>query len=141
MGCIGVGPVRRPHRATTVACVGVMRIWRIRFFAWREKRTPARGPAPPTFAPGAGYIRRTMREIVLYGRPGCHLCDEARAALERIRAELPFALVERDIEADDALFKAYLERIPVIALDGEELFEYFVDEAELRRRLAYTERA
>jgi len=80
-----------------------------------------------------------MREIVLYGRPGCHLCDEARAALERIRVELPFALVERDIEQDDGLFKAYLERIPVIALDGEELFEYFVDEAELRRRLAYTE--
>jgi len=79
-----------------------------------------------------------VREVVLYGRPGCHLCDEARAVLERIRAELPFALVERDIERDDALFKAYLERIPVIALDGKELFDFFVDEAELRRRLAYT---
>ncbi|HEX5147027.1 MAG TPA: glutaredoxin family protein [Conexibacter sp.] len=81
-----------------------------------------------------------MREVTLYGRPGCHLCDEARAALERIRAELPFALSERDIEADDALLKAYLERIPVIALDGEELFDFFVDEDELRRRLAYTGR-
>jgi len=79
-----------------------------------------------------------MREVVLYGRPGCHLCDEARELLERIRAELSFALVERDIESDDALFKAYLERIPVIVLDGEELFDFFVDEAELRRRLAYT---
>lgn len=79
-----------------------------------------------------------MREIVLYGRPGCHLCDDARGVLERLRAELPFALVERDIEQDDALFKAYLERIPVVTLDGEELFEHFVDEAELRRRLAYT---
>lgn len=82
-----------------------------------------------------------MREIVLYGRPGCHLCDDARVVLERVGADVPFTLVERDIEADDALFKAYLERIPVIALDGEELFEFFVDEAELRRRLAYTERA
>ena len=88
-------------------------------------------------APGDGYIRRSMREVVLYGRPGCHLCDEARVVLERVRAELPFALVERDIERDDALFKAYLERIPVIALDGEELFDFFVDEAELRRRLAW----
>ena len=79
-----------------------------------------------------------MREVVLYGRPGCHLCDEAREVLERIRVELPFALVERDIESDETLFKAYLERIPVIALDGEELFDFFVDEAELRRRLAYT---
>ncbi|HEX4806081.1 MAG TPA: glutaredoxin family protein [Conexibacter sp.] len=81
-----------------------------------------------------------MRQIVLYGRPGCHLCDEAREALERIREELPFALVERDIEADETLLKAYLERIPVIALDGEELFDFFVDEAELRRRLTYTGR-
>lgn len=81
-----------------------------------------------------------MREIVLYGRRGCHLCDEARTTLERIRVELPFALVERDIERDDTLLKAYLERIPVIALDGEELFDFFVDEAELRRRLAYTGR-
>ncbi|MFL5817953.1 MAG: glutaredoxin family protein [Conexibacter sp.] len=79
-----------------------------------------------------------MREVVLYGRPGCHLCDDARVVLERMRAELPFALVERDIERDDALFKAYLERIPVIVLDGEELFDFFVDERELRHRLAYT---
>jgi glutaredoxin len=77
-------------------------------------------------------------EVVLYGRPGCHLCDDARELLERVRAELPFTLVERDIERDDALLRAYLERIPVIALDGEELFDLFVDEAELRRRLAYT---
>jgi len=81
-----------------------------------------------------------LPQVVLYGRRGCHLCDDARAVLERVRAELPFALVERDIERDDALLKAYLERIPVIALDGEELFDFFVDEAELRRRLAYTER-
>jgi glutaredoxin len=81
-----------------------------------------------------------VAEVVLYGRPGCHLCDDARAVLERLRAELPFALVERDIEQDDALLRAYLERIPVVALDGEELFDFFVDEAELRRRLAYTER-
>lgn len=76
------------------------------------------------------------RTVVLYGRPGCHLCDDARAALVALRAELPFTLEERDIEADDALHRRYLERIPVIALDGEELFDYFVDEDELRRRLA-----
>ncbi|MDW5595479.1 glutaredoxin family protein [Conexibacter stalactiti] len=74
--------------------------------------------------------------VVFYSRPGCHLCDDARTILERIRAELPFALDERDIEQDDALHRKYLERIPVVALDGEELFEFFVDEDELRRRLA-----
>jgi glutaredoxin len=74
--------------------------------------------------------------VTLYGRPGCHLCDEARDALERVRADTPFELVEIDIEGDDELFKRYLERIPVICLDGEELFDYHVDEAALRRRLA-----
>jgi glutaredoxin len=76
-----------------------------------------------------------LRTVTLYGRPGCHLCDDARAVLERVRASVPFRLDEVDIEADDALLKRYLERIPVVALDGEELFELFVDEQALRRRL------
>ena len=74
--------------------------------------------------------------VTLYGRPGCHLCDEARAVLQRVRADAPFALREIDIERDDELFKRYLERIPVVALDGEELYELFVDERDLRARLA-----
>ncbi len=69
--------------------------------------------------------------LVLYGRPGCHLCDDARAVLERIGE--PFA--EIDITSDDALHAAYLERIPVIALDGRELFDFFVDEPALRELL------
>jgi glutaredoxin len=69
--------------------------------------------------------------LVLYGRPGCHLCDDARAVLERVGH--PFD--EVDIEADDDLLRRYLERIPVVALDGEELFDHFVDEAALRVRL------
>jgi glutaredoxin len=69
--------------------------------------------------------------LVLYGRPGCHLCDEARAVLERIGH--PFE--EVDIESDDELLARYLERIPVVALDGIELGDFFVDEVELRARL------
>ena len=56
-----------------------------------------------------------MRTVTLYGRPGCHLCD-------------------------DALHRRYLERIPVIALDGEELFDFFVDEPALAERLRDAER-
>jgi glutaredoxin len=73
--------------------------------------------------------------VTLYGRPGCHLCDDARAALERVRAERPFRLVEIDIESDDALLARYLERIPVVLLDGEQLFELFVDEQALARTI------
>jgi glutaredoxin len=76
-----------------------------------------------------------MRTVTLYGRPGCHLCDDARTALHRIRQTAPFDLREIDIESDDELFKRYLERIPVIALDGVELFDHFLDERALRRKL------
>jgi glutaredoxin len=72
-----------------------------------------------------------MARITLYGRPGCHLCDDARAVLERVGE--PFD--EVDIESDDALFKRYLERIPVVAIDGQELYDFFVDEQDLRRRV------
>jgi hypothetical protein len=77
-----------------------------------------------------------MRTIVLYGRDGCCLCDDAREVLLRARAQHPFVLRERDIDADDALQRAYLERIPVVEIDGVEAFEFFVDERELERRLS-----
>jgi glutaredoxin len=77
--------------------------------------------------------------ITLYGRPGCHLCDEARAALDRLHERVPFELHTVNIETDDELHARYLERIPVIALDGEELFDYFVDEEALFRRILYRE--
>jgi glutaredoxin len=76
-----------------------------------------------------------MKTVTLYGRPGCHLCDDARAVLRQIQEARPFVLHEVDIETDDGLFKRYLERIPVVALDGEELFDHFVDEEALRQRL------
>ena len=78
-----------------------------------------------------------MTTVTLYGRPGCHLCDDARDALERVRLRTPFAIEEVDITADDRLHMRYLERIPVIAVDGEELFDHFVDEEALQRRILY----
>jgi glutaredoxin len=77
-----------------------------------------------------------MRTVVLYGRPGCHLCAEAREVLERVRRRHAFALQELDIERDDALLAALLERIPVVTIDGVEAFQYFVDEGEFELRLS-----
>jgi glutaredoxin len=73
--------------------------------------------------------------LTLYSRPGCHLCDEARAALERVRARATFSLHEVNIETDEELHRRYLERIPVVTLGDEELFQFFVDEAALENRL------
>jgi glutaredoxin len=73
--------------------------------------------------------------VTLYGKPGCHLCDDARAVVERVRFEHPFELREVDVSLDPGLHSAYGERIPVLELDGEELFEFHVDEGVLVERL------
>lgn len=74
--------------------------------------------------------------VELFHAPGCHLCESARGVLERVRAEAPFDLVETDIAGDPELERRYRERIPVVAVDGEEAFTYFVHPDGLRRRLA-----
>jgi glutaredoxin len=74
--------------------------------------------------------------LVLYARPDCHLCDEARAGLEQLLSEsLAFELEEVDIDSDDDLLRRYLERIPVIEVDGEVVSELFLDVDALREKL------
>ena len=66
--------------------------------------------------------------VTLYGRDGCHLCDEARRSIVALDAGLGgIELREVDIEADDRLLAAYLERIPVVELDGREVSELEFD--------------
>jgi glutaredoxin len=77
-----------------------------------------------------------VRHVILYSRPGCHLCDEARAVLLAERERTPFAFEEIDVETDDALELEYGIRIPVVLIDGEETFEISVDRAQLARALA-----
>jgi glutaredoxin len=72
---------------------------------------------------------------VLYGKPGCCLCDEARETVAAVRASHPFELEEVDVSTDPGLERSHGERIPVLVLDGEELFEFHVDADELARRL------
>ena len=76
-----------------------------------------------------------MTLVTLYTKPDCHLCEAALAVLEEARAEHRFELAVRDITLDEALHRAYFERIPVVSVDGEELFEYFVDAEILSERL------
>ncbi len=73
--------------------------------------------------------------LTLYGRDGCHLCDQARRTIQALAAEADFELRELDIDGDERLQREYFDRIPVLELDGRELFEHFVFEDELRRAL------
>jgi glutaredoxin len=77
--------------------------------------------------------------LTLYSKPDCHLCVDARNALLGLQSQLGFEIAEVDITSDEALHKAYFERIPVVALEGEELCDYFVDERLLRERLSSTD--
>ena len=76
-----------------------------------------------------------MTRVTLYGKPGCHLCDDARKVIEQVRATREFELKEVDITLDAGIYRRYGERIPVVEVDGVERFEFFVDPAELTRSL------
>ena len=76
-----------------------------------------------------------MTRVTLYGKPGCHLCDEARAEVAAVRAARAFDLDEIDVSVDPRLWNFYGERIPVVAIDGKEVLELHVDRAELERLL------
>ncbi|HEY7560603.1 MAG TPA: glutaredoxin family protein [Gaiellaceae bacterium] len=77
-----------------------------------------------------------MHAVTLYHAPGCHLCDSARRVIAQVRDDVAFDLHEVDISGDPELERHYRERIPVVAVDGEEAFTYFVHPDGLRRRLA-----
>ncbi|HYI98778.1 MAG TPA: glutaredoxin family protein [Thermoleophilaceae bacterium] len=76
-----------------------------------------------------------MATVTLYGKPGCCLCDEARAEIEALRARIAFELEEVDVSLDAGLAREYGERIPVVDVDGREAFELGVEVAELERLL------
>ena len=76
-----------------------------------------------------------MTLVTLYGKPGCCLCDEAKAEIAAARAEVDFDLREVDVSLDPSLNREYGERIPVVEVDGSETFELHVDAPELLRAL------
>lgn len=79
--------------------------------------------------------RRTWHHVTLYGKPGCHLCEDARALLDRLGADRRFQLEEVDITTDPELFRRYDIRIPVILIDGAVELEAPIRESALRQAL------
>ncbi|SDP71116.1 Glutaredoxin [Pedococcus dokdonensis] len=77
--------------------------------------------------------------ITLVSKPGCHLCEEARAVIERVAADLGVGWVERSIEDDPALRQRYWEEIPVTFVDGRQHDYWRVDETRLRAALTRSE--
>lgn len=73
--------------------------------------------------------------VLMLGRPGCHLCDDARIVIERVCADLGVAWEERSIAGDDELERAFGEQIPVTFVDGRQHDFWRVDDARLRSAL------
>jgi hypothetical protein len=80
-----------------------------------------------------GSIPRHRLE--LFFAQDCHLCESARRVIADVRADIPFELDEIDITGDPELERRYRERLPVVLIDGEEAFTYFVYPDALRRRV------
>ena len=77
-----------------------------------------------------------MADVVVYSRPGCHLCEEAIEQIVAMHEEgYRFELHEVDIESNDLLLRRYLERIPVVEVDGVEVSELVLDAAAVKARL------
>ncbi len=73
--------------------------------------------------------------VILYTKPGCHLCDEARVLVERVATDTGAGWQELSILDDDGLREQYAELIPVVLVDGEQHDFYRVDETRLRAAL------
>ena len=73
--------------------------------------------------------------VIVYSRPGCHLCDEAKAAIQNSNCSDRYTLEEVNIESDEELLKKYKYDIPVVTIDGEEAFRHRVDPNEFKIRV------
>ena len=80
--------------------------------------------------------RPSDTRVRLYSKPGCHLCDDARAVVERVCADLGTSYDEVDITTSPELMNAYADQIPVTFVDGNQHDFWRVDETRLRRALA-----
>ncbi|WP_448073474.1 glutaredoxin family protein [Georgenia yuyongxinii] len=87
------------------------------------------------FSPGAG-AGTTAPRVILYGRAGCHLCDQARTMLERVRDETGESFAEVDIDTDAGLREKYGELVPVVTVDGVQQGYWRIESARVRAALA-----
>jgi glutaredoxin len=76
-----------------------------------------------------------MTQVVVYHAAGCHLCERALAVVEEVRAERDFDLEVVAIDGDPELETRYREWLPVVEIDGERAFVYYVQAADFRRKL------
>jgi len=78
----------------------------------------------------------TSREVVVYARKGCHLCEIVKETLSKLQRRGGFTWRSVDVDADDQLRRQFTDEVPVVFIDGRKAFKYRMDEREFLRKLA-----
>ena len=78
--------------------------------------------------------------VQVYSRPNCHLCEEAKVAIQQARAEVAFTLEEINIDDDPELRARYTNDVPVIFINGRKAFKHRVEASSFLKRLREAER-
>jgi glutaredoxin len=81
------------------------------------------------------HLNKAKAHVIIYNRPGCHLCEEAKQAIDSAECVNEYTLEEVNIESDAALLRLYRYDIPVVMINGEEAFRHRLTADEFRRRL------
>jgi glutaredoxin len=76
------------------------------------------------------------RNVVVYSRKGCHLCEVVKESLTKLSRRGGFTWREIDVDSDHELRRQYSDEVPVIFIDGRKAFKYRMDEQEFLRKLA-----
>ena len=77
-----------------------------------------------------------LREVVVYSRKGCHLCEIVKETLIKLQRRGGFTWSEVDVDSDDELRRQFTDEVPVVFIDGRKAFKYRMDEREFLRKLA-----
>ena len=77
-----------------------------------------------------------LRQVVVYSRKGCHLCEIVKETLSKLERRGGFAWRDIDVESDDELRRRFTDEVPVVFIDGHKAFKYHMDEREFLRKLA-----
>ncbi len=79
----------------------------------------------------------SVPRVTIYSRPGCHLCDVAKEQLETVRSDMDFHLEELNIDEDEFLRERYNDDVPVVALNGQDVFKHQIDIGKFRKMLSF----
>jgi len=78
----------------------------------------------------------TSREVIVYSRKGCHLCEIVKETLSKLQRRGGFTWRTVDVDTDDKLRRQFTDEVPVVFIDGRKAFKYRMDEREFLRKLA-----